>query len=241
MLERTTSTPLYVQVRDILTSRLDSGEYKVNEKIPSENQLCKEFGISRVTLRSVLTELCHDGRLYRVQGKGTYVAEPKIEANTGSYVGIREQLETQGYDVSTVVLAVEKIKCPKAVTSKMGLEPGTKVYHIKRLRNVKNIPLSIHDSYIPMECAEGLEKNDLCNEQLCKILSDSYGLKRAKVTEIIESVLARDSEAELLKIQKGYPLIRLRDMITDNSGRIFEYSSVVFRGDKMQIKMSFEM
>ena len=241
MLERTNSTPLYIQVRDILSSRLESGEYKVNDKIPSESQLCSEFGISRVTLRSVLTELVRDGKLYRVQGKGTYVAEPKIEANTGSYVGVREQLETQGYDVSTIVLSVEKKECPPTIAARMGLSDGADVYHIRRLRKIKDVPLSIHDSYIPVAYSEGLEKSDFCNEQLCRILSDDYGLNRASVTEMIESVSARDDEAELLNIRKGYPLIRLRDIIADKTGKIFEYSSVVFRGDKMQIKMHFEM
>ena len=71
MLERASSQPLYSQARDVLLSRLNAGEYKVHEQIPSENELCKEFGVSRVTIRSVLTELVREGRLYRIQGKGT--------------------------------------------------------------------------------------------------------------------------------------------------------------------------
>ena len=95
MLDRSSSQPLYVQIRNILVSRLDSEQYRVNEQIPSEKTLCQEFGISRETLRSVLTELVREGRLYRVQGKGTFVAEPKITANAISYAGIRQQLEEQ--------------------------------------------------------------------------------------------------------------------------------------------------
>lgn len=241
MLERTNALPLYVQARNVLLARLENEEYKVNEKIPSESELCKEFGISRVTLRSVLTELVRDGKLYRIQGKGTFVAEPKITADTISYVGIREQLEQQGYDVSTVVLSVDVIDCPRSVAKAMELEQGEPVYHIQRLRKVKGIPLSIHNSYIPVSRCPNLQNNDFCNVQLCNILSDNYDLRRSSVSETLESVVAREDEAALLNIGKGHPLLRLCDVISDKNGFVFEYSTVVFRGDKLLIRLRYEI
>jgi len=241
MLERSNAQPLYVQARNVLLDRMEREEYKVNEKIPSESVLCEEFGISRMTLRAVLTELVRDGRLYRIQGKGTFVAEPKITASSMSYIGIREQLEKLGYDVSTVLLNVAQIDCPSSVARAMGLSFGEQVYHIQRLRKVKGVPLGIHNSYIPVSLCPGLEKNDFCNAQLCKILSESYGLNRASVSETLESASALPEEAELLKIRKGYPLLRLCDTISDRNGKVFEYSTVVFRGDKVKIRLQYDM
>lgn len=240
MLDRLSAQPLYVQVRNILISRLDSEEYKVNDKIPSEKTLCQEFGISRETLRSVLTELVRDGRLYRVQGKGTFVAEPKFTANAISYTGIREQLEKQGYDVTTILLAVETILCPVTIAKYLNISEGEPVYYIQRLRKVKDIPLSIHNSYIPTNLCPEFEKNDFCNSQMCEILSSNYGLVRGMVTESLESVLARENEAELLNIKKGHPLLKLSDVISNKEGTIFEYSTVVFRGDKIKIQLNFD-
>ena len=100
MLNRETAEPLYVQIHNILVDRLDANQYKANTMIPSESALCQEFGVSRTTLRSVITQLVQAGRLYRIQGKGTFVAEPKITADSTQYVGIREQLEQQGYEVT---------------------------------------------------------------------------------------------------------------------------------------------
>ena len=241
MLERTNAQPLYVQARNVLLDRMEREEYKINEKIPSESVLCEEFGISRMTLRAVLTELVRDGKLYRIQGKGTFVAEPKITANSMSYIGIREQLEKQGYDVTTIVLSVEVIDCPTAVARAMGLSFGQQVYHIRRLRKVKDVPLSIHNSYIPVTLCPDLEKNDFCNAQLCKILGENYGLNRASVSETLESASALPEEAELLNIRKGYPLLRLCDTISDRNGTVFEYSTVVFRGDKVKIRLQYDM
>ena len=93
LLSREVSTSLHIQVREILLSRINSYIYPANSKIPSENDLSKEFGISRMTLRNVITELVWGGYLYRIQGKGTFVTEMKISAQSTQYIGIREQLE----------------------------------------------------------------------------------------------------------------------------------------------------
>lgn len=239
MLERKNAEPLYVQAQNILLARIENEEYKVGGKIPSESELCKEFGISRMTVRAVLTELVREGKLHRVQGKGTFVSEPKFVASSMSYVGIREQLEKQGYDVSTSVISIEVVSCPPTVAKVMGVRMDEQVYDIQRLRRVKDVPLSIHRSYVPVSLCPGLENHDFCNEQMCKILSKDYNMCRTSVTETLESTLASEEEAQLLHIGKGYPLLRLCDLISDRDGHIFEYSTVVFRGDKLQIRLQY--
>ena len=92
MLEKNSPKPLYQQLKDILVDAIDSEKWKANEKIPSENELSCIYGLSRMTVRSVLTDLVKEGLLYRVQGKGTFVAE-KIVTVSPSYIGIREHLE----------------------------------------------------------------------------------------------------------------------------------------------------
>ena len=100
MLEKNSPKPLYQQLKDILVDAIDSEKWKANEKIPSENELSSIYGLSRMTVRSVLTDLVKEGLLYRVQGKGTFVAE-KIVTVSPSYIGIREQLEKMGFEVET--------------------------------------------------------------------------------------------------------------------------------------------
>ena len=103
MLEKNSPKPLYQQLKDILVDAIDSEKWKANEKIPSENELSSIYGLSRMTVRSVLTDLVKEGLLYRVQGKGTFVAE-KIVTVSPSYIGIREQLEKMGYEVETRIV-----------------------------------------------------------------------------------------------------------------------------------------
>ena len=96
MLEKNSPKPLYQQLKDILVDAIDSEKWKANEKIPSENELSSIYGLSRMTVRSVLTDLVKEGLLYRVQGKGTFVAE-KIVTVSPSYIGIRAVSYTHLY------------------------------------------------------------------------------------------------------------------------------------------------
>lgn len=240
MLNKDSAEPLYVQARNILLERINKNEYPPNEKIPSESQLCAEFGISRMTLRNVITELVRDGIIYRITGKGTFVAKPKITTDTAAYVGIREQLEAQGYAVETQVLEFKRIISPDSICEKMGLKENKELFYIKRLRSVENIPLSLHISYIPTPYCDDLEKHDLRSEQLCRILSTHYGLIRKHVTQTLESVQANNEESALLKLHKGSPLLLLCDNIYSSSERLFEYSTVVFRGDKVKINLHYQ-
>lgn len=239
-LDRNNPKPLYQQFRDIVEQDIDSGKWEPNDKIPSENQLSAKYGLSRMTVRSVLLDLVKEGKLYRVQGKGTYVAEQKIEALSLYYVGIREQLEQMGYEVSTKTIECGLVPSDSNVARHLKLEEGTPVFRIKRVRSIKKGPVSIHVSYIPQKYSAGLTPEILEQEQLCVLLNQNFGLQRKKVTEILESVAADEEEARLLNIEKGHPLLMLKDEQFSEEEAPYEYTKVVFRGDRFKIRLNYE-
>ncbi len=239
MLDRQNGKPLYAQLHEIISDKIESEQWKPHTPIPSENELSKVYGISRMTARSVVTQFVRDGWLYRVPGKGTFVSEPKITTHSLSYMGIREQLEQMGYQISTTTISSKKIPCPEALAKKLALGVGTEIYVIKRVRFIKDEPLSLHTSYIPAALCQELEGKDLEGEQLCVILEKDYGLIKDKVVETLESTSAGETEAQLLRIRQGYPLLLLEDTIYSTSGAPFEYTKVLFRGDKIKIRFEF--
>lgn len=238
MLERNTPVPLYQQLRDILLKKIDAGTWEPNERIPSENELSLEYGLSRMTVRAVLSELVKEGLLYRVQGKGTYVSD-KVLTLGPSYIGIRQQLEEMGYRVTTKTLECGLITCSQSVASKLEMEKGDEVFMIKRLRYIKDEPISLHISYINPKYSEALTPELLEKEQLCVILNKEYGVTRKKVTETLESVAAKEEET-ILGVESGHPLLLLQDVIFDAEGKPYEFTKVVFRGDKVKIKLQYD-
>ena len=114
-LDRNNPKPLYMQLEEILRSAITDGTWQPSQLIPSENELSKEYGISRMTVRSVITNLVHEGLLYRVQGKGTFVSPTKIVTHSPAYIGVRAQLEQQGYLIDTHLVKFEVIASPQSL------------------------------------------------------------------------------------------------------------------------------
>ena len=223
-LDKANAKPLHIQIEESILQKLESGEWAPGRLIPSENELSHIYGVSRTTVRNVITKLVQEGLLFRIPGKGTYVAEPKIVAHSLTYAGIREQLEQMGYEVSTRLISMGLETVDQKIMEHFPGLDDPHFYVVRRLRMLKGEPLSIHIS-------------DLSGEQLCTVLSRVYGLNRAKAVETLESVAASSTEASLLNIFPGQPLLLLQDRILDANGRTFEYSKVVFRGEKIKITM----
>ena len=137
VLERDSAVPLYAQLEQILSGKISSGQWQPNQRIPSENELNRMYGLSRMTVRGVLTKLVNDGLLLRVPGKGTYVAPTKISAVSPAYRGIREQLEALGYSTTTRLVSFEREAATSLARDRLGLARGAEVYVIVRVRSVQ--------------------------------------------------------------------------------------------------------
>lgn len=238
-LDRNSSVPLYVQIEDILRQAIAQGVWAPGERIPSELALHEQLGASRMTVRGVLTNLVNDGVLYRVPGKGTFVTERRIEARSPAYMGVREQLEEMGFAISTELVESRTTIPSPTIRHALGTDAATPVYEILRLRLVDGSPVSLHRSYIPLHLAPGIEHDDVITEQLCVILDTQYGLQAAHTKELLEATAATKEEASLLGLKVGAPLLLLKDRISNAEGTVFEYSKILFRGDRVTLHFDY--
>lgn len=241
VLERGSAVPLYVQLERILHDRIASGEWQPNQRIPSENELNREYGLSRMTVRGVLTKLVSDGLLLRVPGKGTYVAPRKIDAVSPAYRGVREQLEAMGYATSTRLVSFDLEQPSSGVRERLRLSDGEQIWTIARVRDVQGEPISLHRSHVPARLAPGLDGHDVVGEQLCVILEDHYDLPMKNVHEDLEAHAVTTTEARHLGMHRGEPALLLQDLVSDARGVPFEYSTIVFRGDKLRLRFDYEL
>mgnify|MGYP006344823405 FL=1 len=240
VIERDSATPIYQQLEDIFHAKIASGEWAPEHRIPSENELNREYSLSRMTIRGVLNKLAGDGLLIRVAGKGTFVAPQKINAVSPVYKGIREQLEVLGYDIATTLISTERVPAPTRVREHLNLPAGAEVIAVIRLRTVDGKPLSVHRAFVPASLAPGLDQLDVVNEQLCVVLEDKFNLSMKSVSEDLEVIVAEGTDAKLLELRKGDPALLLTDVITNPAGTAFEYSTIVFRGDTVRLKFDYK-
>jgi GntR family transcriptional regulator len=240
ILDHQSAQPLHTQFETIIKNKIENEEWPINACIPSENELGRIYGISRMTVRSVLNRLVDAGRLYRVQGKGTFVSEPKIISSPLVRYGLREQLEQMGYETSTKLISFETISASKKFAKTLNVEEGKNIFLVKRLRYVKGEPLSYHISYIPARYFPDLNKQDLEHNQMCNVMEKQYNFTIQRRIETLEAVTASTEEAWILSVHPNFPLLLLENMVYTDGDLPLEYSRIVFRGDKIKIKLEYQ-
>jgi GntR family transcriptional regulator len=146
-----------------------------------------------------------------------------------------------GYETTTKVLSSEVVPADVRVAEHLRISPGSLVYRLSRVRLVEDEPISLHTSFVPKALAQDLDADDLVNRQLCVVLENEHGLRMSRVNESLESTLPSADEAKLLRIRRTTPLLLLRQEISDPTGQEFEYSRILFRGDKIRLEFQYEL
>jgi GntR family transcriptional regulator len=226
-------------LEEILRQDIFTQKYAESGMIPSEAELSRTYGVSRMTARAVVTQLVQDGLVRRVQGKGTFLVEGKFPATTLAYAGIREQLERMGYRTQTELIDFKIVAADAALAQVFRTLPGEPLHFVKRLRCADDEPISLHLSWIPKALCPTLSPDRMETEQLCHILSEDFSLKSHSVSETLQSVVAGEKDSRHLGVDVGFPLLLLEDVNRTAANRVFEYTKVYFRGDKVQLTFEY--
>jgi GntR family transcriptional regulator len=199
--------------------------------IPTERSLAAEFDVSRTTVRQALADLTVEGRLLRVQGKGTFAAEPKVaqRLQLSSYT---EDMRAQGREPSSKLIDIVEIPAEGELTTLLGIRAGAKVLRMQRLRLADGEPMAIETTNLPLGRFRGLRKYLSPTGSLYQVLRDRFDIEMGHAEETIETALAGPHEAELLGADVGMPMLLLSRHSFDTSDRPVEWVRSVYRGDR---------
>lgn len=199
--------------------------------IPTERSLAAEFDVSRTTVRQALADLTVEGRLLRVQGKGTFAAEPKVaqRLQLSSYT---EDMRAQGREPSSRLLDMAEIPAEGELPALLGVRSGAKVLRMQRLRLADGEPMAIETTHLPLGRFRGLRKHVSAGGSLYQVLKERYDVEMGHAEETIETALAGPHEAELLGADVGMPMLLLSRHVWDTTERPVEWVRSVYRGDR---------
>ncbi len=241
-IDRASPLPYYVQLKAALVESIESGRWKPGDLIPSEPELCRMFDVSRTVVRQALKDMTYQGLVVRERGRGTFVAEPKISSGSlvHSLVGFYEDMAERGHAPVTRVLeqAIEPAG-PKLMTA-LRIDSTTPVIKLVRLRFVQDEPIVLVTSYLPYDLCPELVNADLSEQSLYAFLKSEYGLSVASGRRRIEAVAANETEARLLHIDEGAPLLKLDSVSYLEDGTPLEYFHGVFRGDRSRFEVEID-
>jgi GntR family transcriptional regulator len=236
-IRRDSAQTLSSQLEEIIHDGIENGVWSPGEPIPSERELSKIYDLSRMTVRKALDRLVAAGLLYRADGKGTFVSEPKVRFKALSLSGLREQTIHLGYSPSAKLLGIERTLASEKLARVLNVQPDTPLYLIERVVFANDVPLALHRSYIPEALCPTLPEEDLANVSLYALLRSKYGIRIDRASETLETTLASIRESLLLGIEPGAPLFLLRITTFDDEGIPIEYVKVIFRGDRVQLSL----
>jgi len=236
------SVPLYCQLKNLILEKIESGEFKENSKIPSEQEFCEKYGISRPTVRQAINELTASGHLYKLKGKGTFVSTRKTHINVKDYTGFTDSILDSKNPAEKNYVSIEVVTSEqhKKLSEVFGLKPDipAEFAAITYINNHGVEVISLNTSYIPL-----YHFPDICEDIKQKkpshdILRGKYPLIPSTSKSVLEAIYTDQQDSAYLKVQPGQPLIKVSNILYAKNGQPVEYIVAKYRADKCQL--SFE-
>jgi GntR family transcriptional regulator len=228
--------PLYHQLKEILRDKIGSGEWAPGQLIPTENELIRQYKVSRTTVREAVTALVNEGKLEKKQGKGTLVCDPKIKELLGRLTGFTEEMLSRGLVPGAKVIQVMQMKAPDTVRERLFPGADKETLFIQRIRLADGKPISIEQTYWPLEVARYFANEDFSTAAFYPIL-EKNGIHLRDADETISSAVATKSQASLLGIATGSPLLRIERLTYTTSGEPVEYCVNDYRSDRYEYRI----
>jgi GntR family transcriptional regulator len=237
-IDRQSPIPFYIQLKETIREKIEKGDWRPGDQIPGEAELGEMFDISRTVIRQALQELTYEGLINREKGRGTFVAKPKInESLVQSLTGFHQDMANRGMAPRSQVLKQALVPATSKIAGFLKLEPGTPVIEVQRLRFIANEPIVLVTTYLPYSLCPKLIHADLTSQSLYDFIENECGILISRGRRTIEAVLASENEAQMLKVEKGAPLMLLNSISYLSDGTPIEYYHAVHRGDRSRFEV----
>ena len=233
--------PLYVQIKNYIREKIETGELKKGDKIPSEKLLCEKFNVSEITVIRALRDLVNEGIIFRKQGKGSFVKEPDYKEDLNKLANFKN-IDTWSHGKAEhKILEWHIIKPSKEIRNRMKLTKADKVLEIVRLRLFKGEPVAFERTYIPDDLIPSLEEKRESFEKkfVYDIFKTMPNISPESSQIFIKPILADEFYAKTFKITVGDPLLLWDRTTYSKDKKIIEFSIFCARGDKCKHHIEF--
>ncbi|WUR11796.1 GntR family transcriptional regulator [[Empedobacter] haloabium] len=203
-----TFSPLYQQIKALITQSLQSGEWKPGEMIPSEVELANRYKVSQGTVRKAIDELAADNLVMRRQGKGTFVSTHHEARAHIRFLRLRPDEGVPHYPESRF-LEVKRLRAPADVARLLELKSGDAIIYIKRVQSFDGIPTIIEEQWLPGQLFKGLTAERLSEYKgpMYGLFESEFGTRMIRADEKVRAVVAGAEDAALLGVDAGTPLL----------------------------------
>jgi DNA-binding GntR family transcriptional regulator len=230
--------PHYRQIEQVLRERVSA--MQPGERVPSDTELCAEFGVSRMTARNAMERLAVDGLIRREPGRGSFVARPPAHRRTNRLMTFTQEMLRAGRVPTSRVLTRVIRPASTAEATSLGIPPRQPIVHLRRLRLADDQPIALESAVLIGACADAVMTADLVGGSLHETLARS-GFVLCRGSGTINAAMASQEEARLFDIRVGSPLLVERRVIEDDRGRRIESTESRYPADRYGLQVQFDV
>ncbi|MEZ0117748.1 UNVERIFIED_ORG: GntR family transcriptional regulator [Heyndrickxia coagulans] len=232
--------PIYLQLRELIRTKIEEKEYMPGMMIPSENEMAKMYGVNRLTVRNAIDALVKEGLLKRVQGKGIYVIGEKMERDLETLGGFTQTM--LGLKVQpSVKVRVKSLRVAGEKYSRIfGIKPDDEMYYVKRICYADHEPISLEEIMIPKYIVPKLEGIDLTVFSLSEVYQ-FYGIHLKRAWQTLKLAKLKPQEASMLGIDPDMAVLLFECTSYDENERVIEFARTYTRGDKCNFSIHFHI
>lgn len=224
--------PIYYQIKEGIKERINSGDLKFEDKIPSEYEISNAVKVSRMTVRHAIKELIKEDLLFIKKGKGTFVGRPKLKRDLSILNSLTKEMQSSGYKAFNKLLGVDIIFPSEDLSIKLEIDRKERVFQIKRLRYLEDNPVFIETSFVPYNICPQLIQEDLETNSLYYLFENKYGIILDNAIMSIETVPADEYQSKIFKIEKDSPILLFEQTTYSKDNKIIQFMQLVSKGDK---------
>lgn len=236
--------PLHAQISEYIMTKIQSGEWPVGHMLPTELELCEQFGISRSSVRTAMMSLVNDGYLKRVKGKGTFVTNPmRLEDTTIFIESFAEEMHRHGKEISSEIIEFRVMRGEDAVCRALQLPEGSNILKLSRLRYCKDHfddgPIVLNTSYFTMKYSF-LQNYDFSSISVHKAMAEN-GLYRKYVEKHIGAVTLDARSSRLMGVENQSLALSMISTTYDSDNDLFEYCVSLYPASRNEFILKFRL
>ena len=238
MLDEKNKIPKYMQIRNWLLGMINRGKIEIGEKIPTEEEIAKRFGVNRMTVRQALDEFVIEKMIVRKRGEGTILVSKRPQGYVYELENIssfNDDMESHGIEPIHEILKIEEVDVSRDIADRLELGDDNRAIHIMSVKKVEDEPVLIEKSYLPYKEFSDLLKMQI-NGPFYHLLVDKFGVRLDHATQIFSAVMPPEEEAEIFGIDNPLPCMLLESTVYDQNDIPIEVLFSYYRGDRYSFK-----
>jgi len=227
------ATPRYKVIEAFLLERIHSGAYPINHQIPPEEQLARDFGVSRMTANKAIRDLVQKGYLLRQAGLGTFVTDRKAESSLHEVLNIANEVRGRGHAYSNDIICCEALAADDEVALRLGLRVGAEVFHSMLVHREDTVPIQLEDRFVNPRWVPHYLQSDFAKQTPNEVLVNSCPI--SDVEHVVEAVRVDQAVAALLDIDMTTPCLSvIRRTWSDD--HLISYARLIHPGDRYKLR-----